>query len=194
MEQGIFKILLDTFINYKGVGFVTLQYRSKNGELSKRLLNVGAKVENAKKSDLKAIGAGLTYVPSDKYTKADWDSALLEVKQSCIKPDSVRSEGQNNAYIKLNEDNGSVRYNMNTQEIYLFGKSEHKEIIEDGVYKIVKSSGKTIAKKVIGKSLKHTKFRTLILKNVSGTVKVNKQVINIDGNDIETDVIDVVLD
>lgn len=194
METGVFNLLLDTFMKYKGVGFVSLQYRNKEGELSKRLMNIGARVENAKKDDLITIGKGISYVASTKYTQADWDMALIEVKQSCIKPNETRSEGQKNAYVVLNEDNGSIRYNMNTQEIYLFGKSEKKEIIEAVVYKTVNSKGKTIAKKEIGKVLKHTKFRTLILKNVAGTVKVNKQVINIDGNNVEADVIDIVLE
>jgi hypothetical protein len=195
MENGIFKQLLDAFMEYKGVGFVSLQYRSKeSGELSKRLLNLGATIENAKKKDIEMLNEGIPYIPSDKYTKADWDLALAEKKESLISPDENRSNGQKNAYIVLNEDNGSVRYNMNSTEIYLFGKSEKKEILEEGVYKVVKSRAKTIAKKQIEKPLKSTKFRTLILKNVAGTVKVNKQIINIDGEDREENVIEVVLD
>lgn len=195
MEQGIYQRLLDTFMAYKGIGFATLQYRSKKSqELSKRLLNIGAIFENAKKSDLKTLINGIPYVASEKYTQADWNQGLIEVKQSCIKPNEVRSEAMKNAYINPNEDNGSVRYNMNTQEIYLFSKSEYKEIIEKGTFPVVKSSGKTLAKAEIGRNLKHTKFRTLILKNVAGTVKVNKQVIVVDGNEVETDVIDIVLE
>ena len=191
MENGIFQQLLETFMNYKGCGFVSLKYRNAEGELSKRLINLGAKLDNAKKKDLQTITDGIIYIESGKYTKADWDTALLEVKQSLIKPNEVRSEAQKNAYVVLNEDNGSVKYNMNTQEVYLFGKSERKEVIEPGVYPVVNSRAKTIAKQEIGKSLTTTKFRTFKLKNVSGTVKVNKQIINVDGQNREETVIDI---
>ncbi|HWY34284.1 MAG TPA: hypothetical protein VNX68_06525 [Nitrosopumilaceae archaeon] len=195
MENGIYKLLLDTLMNYKGIGYISLQYRNKQGELSKRLMNLGAKIENAKKKDLAMMESeGIPYVASTKYTKADWDMAMAETKQSLIKADEVRSEGQKNACIVLNEENGSVKYNMNTQEIYLFGKSEKKEVIEAGVYPTVNSRAKTIAKEAIKKSLTSAKFRAMILKNVSGSVKVNKQVINVDGQDRTEDVIEIVVD
>lgn len=194
MENGVYQSLFDAFMNYKGVGFVSLQYRNKEGELSKRLLNVGAKYENAKKSDIDTLNEGVAYIGSDKYTRADWDMALAEVKQSLVSPDKTRSDAQKNAYIVLNESNGSVRFNVNQSEVYLFAKSEKKEVLEAGVYKEVKSKPKTIAKKAIQKTyLKSEKFRTFIIKNMAGSVKVNKQIINIDGEDREENVIEIVM-
>ena len=195
MEHGVYQQILNAFLNYKGIGYASLQYRNKEGELSKRLMNIGAKFDNAKKSDLELIIAnGITYVTSEKYTKADWDLALAEKKQSLIKPNENRSNGQKNAFVPLNEDNGSIRFCFETENVSIFGKSERKEVLEAGVYKVVKSSGKTLAKKEIEKSLKSSKFRTLNIQNVSGTVKVNKQVIVVDGNEVEIDVIDIVLE
>lgn len=195
MENGVFQALFDAFMEYKGVGFVSLQYRNKDGELSKRLLNVGARYDNAKKKDIETIDGGVDYIPSDKYTRTDWDMALTEVKQSLVNPDKARSDGQKNAYIVLNESNGSVRFNVNQQEVYLFAKSEKKEVLEAGVYKTVNSKPKTLAKKAISKTyLKSEKFRSFIIKNLAGVVKVNKQVINIDGEDREENVIEIVME
>ena len=194
MENGIYKQLIETLMNYKGIGFISLQYRNKEGELSKRLINLGARIENAKNDDLKTITNGIHHIISDKYTKSDFDNALMEIKQSLIIPNKTRSNGQKNAYITLNKENGSVKYNINTKEVYLFGKSEKKEIIEKGQYKIVKSSPKTLAKNDIKKHLKTAKFRTFILKNVCGTVKINKQIIVVDGIEKQETVIDIVLD
>lgn len=194
MENGIYQLLLDTFMKYKGVGFVSLQYTNKEGELSKRLLNLGAKLENAKKSDLELIEKGIPYVASEKWTPKDWFTALSEQRQSLLKPNENRSNGQLNGYITLNDENGSVKYNVNTQEIYLFGKSERKEVLRVGVYKTVNSSSKTLAKKQIQKALKTSQFRTLLLKNVSGTVKVNKETIVIDGEERVEEVINIVLE
>jgi len=179
MENNLYQQLFNLFMEYKGIGFVSLQYRNKEGELSKRLLNVGAKFENAKKDDLVTLNLGVPFVESDKYTRAHWDMAVAELKQSLTNPDKVRSDAQKNAYVFLNEDNHSVKFNPNTLEVYLFAKSEKKEVLQAGVYKTVNSQPKTIAKKVIGEALKSTKFRTFTLKNVRGTVKVNGEVLEI---------------
>jgi hypothetical protein len=194
MENGVFNQLMDAFLNYKGVGFISLQYRSKeSNELSKCLYNIGAKFENAVKSDIDTLNEGVEYVESDKYTKADWDLALAESKQSLIAPNENRSNGQKNAYVSLNESNNGLKLNYSTLEVYLFAKQESKVVLEQGVYKVVNSKAKTIAKNVIKKNLKSAKFRTLILKNVAGSVKVNKQIINIDGVDREENVAEVIV-
>lgn len=194
MENGVFNQLMDAFLNYKGVGFVSLQYRSKeSNELSKCLYNIGAKFENAVKSDIDTLNDGVEYVESDKYTKADWDLALAESKQSLIAPNENRSNGQKNAYVSLNESNNGLKLNYSTLEVYLFAKQENKVVLEQGVYKVVNSKAKTIAKNVIKKNFKSAKFRTLILKNVAGSVKVNKQIINVDGVDREENVAEVIV-
>jgi hypothetical protein len=194
MENGIFNQIVNAFLNYKGVGFVSLQYRSKeSNELSKCLYNVGAKYQNAVKSDIDTLNEGVEYIASDKYTKADWDLALAESMKSLVAPDKVRSDGQKNAYVSLNEENNSLKLNYSTLDIYLFMKQESKVVLEQGVYKEVNSKAKTIAKNVIKKNLKSAKFRTLILKNVAGSVKVNKQIINVDGVDREEEVVEVVV-
>lgn len=167
-------------MEFKGIGFVSLQYRNKEGELSKRLLNVGAKFENAKKSDIKTLDEGVVFIASDRYSRADWDLALAELKTSLVAPDKVRSDGQKNAYVYLNEDNHSVKFNPNSMEVYLFAKSERKEVLQAGVYKTVNSSPKTLAKNAIKKEyLKTDKFRSLIIKNMRGTVKVNGEILEI---------------
>jgi hypothetical protein len=192
MENGIFNQLLDAFMNYKGIGYVSLQYRNAQKELSKCLYNVGAKLENAKKRDIKTLTEGIAYVHSELYTKADWDMALTESMKSLVSPDKVRSDGQINAYAVVNKSNGSVRVNYETLEIYLFAKQEDKVVLEKGEYPVVNSRAKTIAKNVIKKSLMSAKFRTLIIRNMVGTVKINSQVINIDGVDRIEDVLEIV--
>ena len=193
MNNEKFQELFDAFMNFKGVGFVSLQYRNKEGELSKRLLNVGAKYDNAVKKDIETLNAGVEYVPSEKYTRADWDMALTEKKKSLVQPDETRSNAQVNAYLIMN-DNGTVKYNYEKQEFYLFAKSEKKEVLEAGVYKQVNSRPKTIAKKAIEGMMKSTKFRTFIIKKIAHQVKINREVIEIDGQQMEADVIHIIAD
>jgi len=179
MNNELYQQLYNLFMSYKGVGFVSLQYKNKHGELSKRLLNVGANYDNAKKSDLKLLENGIEYVPSNDYTQADWNTALMELKESLTTPNAVLSQAQSNAYMHFNDYNYSIKYNFEQKEIYLFAKSEKKEVLQAGTKKEVKSSPKTLAKKAIGEFLKTTKFRTFILKGVRGTVKVNGQTLDI---------------
>ena len=193
MNNEKFQELFDAFMNFKGVGFVSLQYRNKEGELSKRLLNVGAKYDNAVKKDIETLNAGVEYVPSEKYTRADWDMALAEKKKSLVQPDETRSNAQVNAYLIMN-DSGTVKYNYEKQEFYLFAKSEKKEVLQAGTYKEVKSRPKTIAKKVIEDGMKSTKFRTFIIKSITHSVKINREVIEIDGQQMEADVIHIIAD
>jgi len=180
MENKLYQTLFNLFMEYKGVGFVSLQYRNQEGELSKRLLNVGAKFDNAKKDDIKKLDEGVAFIPSDRYSRADWDLALSELKTSLITPNKVRSDAQKDAYVFLNEDNHSVKFNPTTMEVYLFAKSERKEVLQPGNYKTVKSAPKTLAKNAIKKEyLKTDKFRTFIIKNMRGTVKVNGEILEI---------------
>ena len=180
MENTLYQALFDLFMKYKGVGFVSLQYRNQEGELSKRLLNVGAKFENAKKDDIKTLDQGVAFIPSERYSRADWDLALAELKKSLIAPDKVRSDAQKEAYVYLNEDNHSVKFNPTTMEVYLFAKSERKEVLQAVPYKAVNAAPKTIAKNTIkSEYLKTDKFRTFIIKNMRGTVKVNGEILEI---------------
>ena len=132
MNQDNLAKLID-ILNTMQIGLIAVNnYTNVDGEKSKRRINIGFGWDKLKKDDLATLQNGVEYIPSEKYTKADWDNALLEIKYSLTRPDARRSEGQRNTYVILHEENGSVRYNSNIQEVYLFGKSEKKEIIEAG--------------------------------------------------------------
>ena len=55
-----------------------------------------------------------------------------------------------------------------------------KTVIVAGTYKTVNSRAKTIAKNDIKKNLKSDKYRTFVIKNLSGTLKINGDTIDID--------------
>ena len=165
------------------IGFVAINgYTNKDGEVSTRRINIGFSYEKLKKDDLKTLTDGVAFIPSveNKYSKADWDNAVLELKASIIKPNENRSEGQTNAYLKMT-DNGAVKYNYETQELYISGLElkGSKEVIEEGNYKEVKSSAKTIAKNAIRKAyLKAGNIRTFKVIEI-GEVKLKGDTIEL---------------
>lgn len=178
--------LIDAFKEHKGVGFISFPYENAQKELARRLVNIGISYENAKKRDLTTLIEGIEYIENTKYTKADWDMAISELKVSCddkaekSQESLNRSEGAIKNFITLT-DNGTLKYNTVTQELYIVGSSVKKTVEVAGVYKEVKSSGKTIAKNVIKKHYLSTgDFRTFKVGNLKGNIKINGDILFID--------------
>jgi len=155
MNQEKVEQLINLIDNYN-IGLVAINsYSDRDNRVTVRRINVGFKYENVKKDDLATLIAGVEFIPSEKYTKADWDIAIIELKQSIIAPSKARSEGQTNAYVDITKkQTGVLEYNFETQELYIKGLNfnDSVKVIEEGTKKEVKSSPKTIAKNVIRKA------------------------------------------
>lgn len=168
MNQENLQKLID-LMSTSAIGLIAVNnYENKDGEMSKRRINIGYSYEKLKKDDLKVLTEGVEYIASSKYTQTDWLNAVAELKQSIINPSKTRSDAQSNAYLSLTE-NGAVLYNYNTQEIYIKGLEldGSKKVIEEGEKKVVKSKPITIAKNVIrSEYLKAGLIRTFIVKQI----------------------------
>lgn len=168
MNEAIIQRLIG-LMQTSAIGFVAVNnYENKDGEISKRRINIGYSYENLKKKDAETLANGVEFIASDKYTKADWDMAIAELTKSIAEPSKTRSDGQSNAYLSLTE-NGAVLYNYNTQELYIKGLelSGSKKVVEEGIRKEVKSKPVTIAKNAIrSEYLKAGLIRTFIVKNI----------------------------
>ena len=180
-------ITIQNFVNEfrklegKGARFIGFNYTNKEGELSKRVVNVGVSYENMLKKDLEILKT-VSYTPSPLYTKADWDLAKAELKKSLensLDPavTNARSEAQKDAYIWIAD---GLRWHIDNKELHITGASHSKTVIVAGTYKTVNSRAKTIAKNDIKKNLKSDKYRTFVIKNLSGTLKINGDTIDID--------------
>jgi len=179
MQENVKKLV--EMLSTMKIGFIAVnRYENIEGEKSKRRINIGFSYENLKKSDLKTLTEGVEFIPSDKYTQADWNVAIAELKQSLIEPSKTRSEAQSNAYLSLTENN-AVRYNYETQELYIMGieLDGSKFVTEEGTKKTVKSAPKTIAKNVIRREyLKSGLIRNFKVKNI-GEVKLKGEEIEL---------------
>ena len=178
------KQLIEAFKNAKA-GFIAFPYTNKQNETAKRTIYIGGSYESAKLKDMDTISnfllaTDLGYVPNEKYKREDWNNALNELLSSLKSPDANRSQGQQDAYISITE-NGTIKWNVETQELYIQGMSVHKTITEEGEYKAVKSKPITIAKNVIRNTYLSTgKWRTFKVTNLDGNIKINGDTLEIE--------------
>lgn len=171
-----FNELIDALRNYR-IGYVSFPYSNEQGEVSKRVVNVGFSYAKLVERDLETLNKGVEFVPSEKYTITDWNLALNEKKVSMTSPSESRSKGQTEAYLVLLNDEGKpscVKYNYEKEMLYVTGLTHSKVVLQEGVYKHVNSSAKTLAKKAIEKQLRISKYGMFRIDRFMGRVKVNK--------------------
>ena len=180
MNQENLQKLID-LLNTMQIGFIAVNnYENLDGEKSKRRINIGFIWEKLKKDDLDTLNGGVAYIESVKYTKADWDMAIAELIKSIVEPSERRSQGQSDAYLAMTK-NGAVRYNYETQKLYLMGLEldGSKKVVEEGEKKVVKSAPKTIAKNVIRREyLKQGLVRNFIIHKID-TIKLRGEEIEL---------------
>ena len=175
--------IINTFKQHKGIGFIAFPYKNKEGEISKRLVNIGSYYENALKKDIDTLNEGIEYIPSSQYTYEIWLQAIQELKESILKslnPNNTdaRSTAQKDAYVHLT--NG-LKWHVESSKMYIWGQTVRKTVTEEIEYKEVKSSSKTIAKNTIrNKYLRSAKYRSFIVDNLQGNIKINNNTIEID--------------
>lgn len=122
INQNNLQVMVDQIQTMK-FGFVAINgYKNRLDEDSSRRINVGYSYEKAKAEDLATLNAGIEFIPSQsgRYSRADWDLALAELKESLVNPSKTRSEAQSNAYISLT-DNGVIKFCEATKHIYIHG-------------------------------------------------------------------------
>jgi len=172
--------------NFNGVSFVAIKGycsdSSENSEIADVLINVGASYGNMKEADIETLkGAKLNDLVNDNFGHSLIEQALTEKLQSLVKPNEVRSNGQKEAYISLN-DKGTLKYCKETGSVLISGTVVRKNVIKAGIYKEVKSRPLTLAKKHIEKvlDLKTSKIRYYKIANITSKVKVSGETIEIE--------------
>jgi hypothetical protein len=141
-----------------GVTMVSIrEYQNSNGEISNNIVNIGANLDNAKKKDIEFLRgkSGTTEIE---------ELARLELIKSLESPNANRSKGQIDAYTTITK---GVKVHNVTGEIYVFGLRMKKEVLVKGIYPLVNSKGLTIAKNVLRKDLKSSKFTQFKISEIS---------------------------
>ena len=176
--------ILEAFNSHKGIGFISFPYKKVNGEMSRRLINIGISYENAKKRDLQTLNSGVKYI-AGSYDIYDWDKAIFKLK-TWLKEEKINrkfsslSTGAVRTYIKLTA-NGALKYNTTTEELYVIGSLVRKTVDVKGKIKEVISSPETLAINTIRKHYLSTgNYRAFKLSGIVGSVKINGNILYID--------------
>jgi hypothetical protein len=170
------KKLYAAFLNFKGIGFVSFQHKSKSGEVSKILLNVGASYEKARLEDIVTLDLGIKFLRSPLYTREDWNTAIKELYDDLRRENTYLSDKKLSPCLHLPR---TLKFSHRTQDLYLLGKVERVEILRRRPSRVLRNPV-SIAKHIIQSSyLKTSHFKLFLLKDMLGTVKVNKEVIEV---------------
>lgn len=142
----------------KSARFVSLVYRAKeSGELARHTILLNVKRENCLKVDLANLQRMLPELTG--YAKVACHELIDSITETL-------TTGQNSRYTKKNyyqkQGNGNALESVKNV-CYIRGYHVKKEVIEEGTYKTVCSSEKTLAKNKLRKLLKNTNCREFII-------------------------------
>lgn len=147
--------LIEKLKTITGVSFVSVVYTNEQNEKQHTLFNVGVNYEKAKAKDLEYLkNLDITELNSD--LSAD---LLMEATQSLIN-DFEKTISKE----KVKKDNfihltNGLKQHTENNELYVYGMLVHKTVLSEGEYKEVNSKPLTIAKNLIRKNLKTSKYR-----------------------------------
>lgn len=157
--------------------------KSNNTEIANQLINIGASYQNMIKKDSNIYANfDINTVDVDKFNYASIDTGKLTLEQfkQAVKENleialtelqaPKKSKETNDVYL-----NKALVYNLNTMRLSIIGQQINKVVETKGEFKIVKSSPKTIAKKLIEKQAKGRTqtLRRFALDNLINTISIN---------------------
>ena len=157
--------------------------KSNNTEIANQLINIGASYQNMIKKDSNIFAnVDLSLIDVDKFNYTSIDTAKLTLEQfkQAVKENlpialtelqaPKKSKETNDIYL-----NKALVYNLNTMRLSVIGQQINKVVETKGEFKIVKSSPKTIAKKLIEKQVKGRTqtLRRFALDNLINSISIN---------------------
>jgi hypothetical protein len=157
--------------------------KSNNTEIANQLINIGASYQNMIKKDSNIFAnVDLNLIDIDKFNYASIDTGKLTLEQfkQAVKENlsialtelqaPKKSKETNDIYL-----NKALVYNLNTMRLSVIGQQINKVVETKGEFKIVKSSPKTIAKKLIEKQVKSrtATLRRFALDNLINSISIN---------------------
>lgn len=180
LNENILAVIRQVAAN-KGNRFASLVYRSKeSGELARHVILIGFSYHNAVQKSRDEL-ANMIAMNTFKGIQLE---AAKEVLASLEKTLAAHAQGeQNDDYTKKDVydtvaldgvEVSGIRYNKNDGSFKLFGLSVSKTVLENGVFKDVKSKPLTIAKNEIRRLLPVSKFREYAIEEKAlAAAKVN---------------------
>lgn len=191
-ESQIQKLIESTNL-INGVSFVKIENyssdKSNNTEIANQLINIGASYQNMIKKDTNIYANfDVNTVDVDKFNYSTIDTGKLTLEQfkQAVKENleialtelqaPKKSKETNDVYL-----NKALVFNLTTMRLSIIGQQINKVVETKGEFKIVKSSPKTIAKRLIEKQAKGRTqtLRRFALDNVIKEIRLNGETIEI---------------
>ena len=176
--------------------------KSLNTEVANQIVNINASYGNMLEKDaltLNNVVLGRDVVPMIEtwdYERYDLNGVSVEdfkkqVKEALemalfeLRNPKTGTRESNDIWL-----NKALVFNTNTLRLSLFGSSISKEVVQEGVFKKVKSAPKTVAKQIIQKAVepRTSKLRRFTIDNLNG-MKIDGETLNLGGG--QTDGLDL---
>ena len=176
--------------------------KSLNTEVANQIVNINASYGNMLEKDaltLNNVVLGRDVVPMVEtwdYERYDLNGVSVEdfkkqVKEALemalfeLRNPKTGTRESNDIWL-----NKALVFNTNTLRLSLFGSSISKEVVQEGVFKKVKSAPKTVAKQIIQKAVepRTSKLRRFTIDNLNG-MKMDGETLNLGGG--QTDGLDL---
>lgn len=186
--------LIEATDGVSGVSFVSINGyssdKSNNTEIANQVVNIGASYANMVKKDTNIYAnVDLSLVDVDKFNYNSVDTAKLTLEEfkKAVKENLPLALEELQAPKKSKDTsndiwlNKALVFNLNTMRLSIFGQGINKVVETKGEFKVVKSSAKTIAKKLIENQFKSRSatLRRFALDNLIGSIKVSGETIEI---------------
>ena len=162
----------------KGSRFVSLLYRSKeSGELARHVILIGFSYHAAVERSLASLKKARFSDPVKKQAQgeliASFEKTLTSHSQGKQNADYTKGAVYDDVVLDGETVNG-IKYNTNDNSFKLFGLTVGKTILENGVFKTVKSAPLTLAKNALRRKLPIGKFREYAIEeNALAVAKIN---------------------
>jgi hypothetical protein len=169
----ILKDFVKEFKKIKGISFIAFDYTDRDGEKTKRLINIGVPYENALKKDLAILKKARYSEPLKQQARRE----LMESIKNSLNPnyDSPQAKAQKETYINLGS---GLKWHIEKQQLYIFGTSVRK-VITEKVEKADTRRPLTKAKDEIKKGLHTSKYRLFKTGSLNSKVSINGDKIEI---------------
>lgn len=164
-NQLVRQTLINALQNENSASFCYLEYRNEANELSRYKLLLNTNFMNLYKDDLNTLS-------NLQVTSEVEIQAKNELLASINKAIDTEFQHEANPTKNMTSIQKSIKYHEEKDELYFHCLSLEKKVIEEGTYKSVNSSAKTIAKNKIKKNLKQSKIRFFKL-NIDKIQKVS---------------------
>jgi hypothetical protein len=151
-----------------GPRFIGVTYRAKGtGELARHTFLLGVNLANVYREDIRTL-----FAQRHQYAHGTLQRQAVREKVATLAKSLRVGLGNRDDYTcrdTFAPVEGQVKVHAALGTLFLGGLISHrKRVLEPGVYKAVKSSDKTLAKKEVSRGLRSEKIRTLALDNVVG--------------------------